>query len=337
MDVHAQQMQAAAQIAAASSLKDLEALHIQWLGRKGTIQGLMAALREAPADQKKVLGQQINTLKQFVEEQIEARKLEVSSQELNVRLEKEKIDLTLPGRQLFAGHRHPVLATLDRATTVFEEMGFAVQLAPDLESDYYNFEGLNYPPDHPARDMQDTFWVTDELLLRTHNTSIQLRAMEKAKPPIRIVCPGKCFRNEEISARSHVFFHQIDGLYIDKNVTLVDLISTMQTFYRRLLGDVELRFRPSYFPFVEPGLEIDATCLLCKGSGCAVCKQSGWLEVCGAGLVHPQVLRNGGIDPEEYSGYAFGMGIERLVMLLHGIPDIRLFTQNNLQFLHQFP
>lgn len=317
--------------------KDLELFHNEFLGRKGHLQQLMQDLKNAPADQKPLLGKEINILKTFAEESFKEASLQLEKKEQEKRLQTEKIDLSLPGRLPFVGGKHPVIAMLDEAVDIFVSMGFSVQLAPDVESDYYNFESLNYPSDHPARDMQDTFYITPELLLRTHNTSIQTRVMQMAKPPIRIICPGKCFRNEEVNARSHVFFHQIDGLYVDENVSLKDLIATLEEFYKRLLGsDLSLRVRSSYFPFVEPGIELDLSCILCKGKGCSVCKQTGWLEVAGAGMVHPEVLKNGGLDPEKYTGYAWGMGIERVVMLKYGINDIRLFTQNDLRFLRQF-
>ena len=235
------------------------------------------------------------------------------------------------------GRGHPVIETMHRAVDILIGMGFSVRLGPDVDTDYYNFEGLNFAKDHPARDMQDTFYVSTDLLLRTHTSNVQVHTMETHTPPIRIVAPGRCFRNETISARSHVFFHQIEGIYIDRHVTFSDLLATMDEFWSKLFGEkVQTRFRPSYFPFTEPGLEVDVRCTACKGSGCRLCKHSGWLEVCGAGMVHPNVLKKGNIDPEVYSGYAWGMGIERLAILQHGIPDIRYFTQNDVRFLHQF-
>lgn len=321
----------------AHTRQDLELLHIEFLGRKGAISALLQELKNAPADQKPLLGKEINALKTWAELHFEKTKERIEEGLIEQRLAAEKIDITLPGRSPSVGCKHPVLAMLDEAVALFVSMGFSVQQAPDLETDYNNFEALNYSSDHPARDMQDTFYITPELLLRTHNSSIQARVMQVTKPPIRIVCPGKCFRNEEINARSHVFFHQIDGLYIAEDVSLQDLISTMEEFYKRMLGEhLSMRVRTSYFPFVEPGIEIDLSCLLCQGRGCSVCKQTGWLEVAGAGMVHPEVLKNGGLDPETYSGFAWGMGIERLVMLKYGITDIRLFTQNDLRFLRQF-
>ncbi|MGE5196525.1 MAG: phenylalanine--tRNA ligase subunit alpha, partial [Anaerolineae bacterium] len=220
---------------------------------------------------------------------------------------------------------------------VLSEMGFSVQYGPDIDSDYYNYEGLNFPKDHPARDMQDTFYIDPDTLLRSHTSNTQLRVMESHRPPIRIIAPGTVYRNEEISARSHVFFHQVEGLYIDKGVSLADLFSTMREFWTKLFKKaIETRFRPSYFPFVEPGLEVDIQCTSCQGGGCRLCKHSGWLEVAGMGMVHPEVLKNGGIDSEVYTGYAWGLGVDRLALLRYGIPDIRLLTENNIRFLSQF-
>jgi phenylalanyl-tRNA synthetase alpha chain len=230
-----------------------------------------------------------------------------------------------------------VTKMMDKMIEVLISMGFSVQYGPDLESDYYNFEALNFEPDHPARDMQDTFYVSEDKLLRTHTSNVQGRVIEKYNPPIRVVAPGRCFRNETVSARSHVFFHQIEGFYIDENVTFADLLATMDEFWSKVFQQkIKTRYRPSYFPFVEPGMEGDISCIICEGKGCRICKNSGWLEVFGAGMIHPNVLKAGNVDPEKYSGYAWGLGIERLAMLYYGIKDIRLFTQNDMRFLSQF-
>ena len=257
--------------------------------------------------------------------------------EHNARIEKERLDITLPGRKRFHGKKHPIYLLRDEMISILSGMGFSVQYSPDLDSDYYNYEGLNFPPDHPARDMQDTFYLAPDELLRSHTSNTQLRVMERSKPPIRIIAPGTVYRNETISSRSHVFFHQIEGIYIAENVSFTDLFSTMEEFWSKLFHrDIETRFRPSYFPFVEPGVEVDIRCTACEGSGCRLCKHSGWLEVAGAGMVHPEVLRNGGVDPEDCSGYAWGMGLERLAMLFYGVKDIRMFAENDLRFLKQF-
>lgn len=318
-------------------LKDVEALKIRYLGKKGPIQDLMSALRDCSVEERPHFGKQINDLKEELSQLCDQALQSFSEAELASRVAEEKIDVTLPGRRRFLGRKHPLTLALDEILDIFAGMGFTVQVGPDIDSDYYNFEGLNYPPDHPAREMQDTFYISSTHLLRSHTSNTQLRVMETNKPPLRIVTPGTVYRNEDISSRSHVFFHQVEGLYIDKGVTFSDLFVTLQEFLNKLFHKkVETRFRPSFFPFVEPGLEVDIRCTNCNGSGCRLCKESGWLEFTGAGMVHPEVLKNGGIDPEIYSGFAWGMGVERLTMLRYGINDIRLFSENDLRFLTQF-
>lgn len=325
------------QLNAAVNSQDLEHVRVKYLGKKGPVQDLMKTLKAATPEQKKELGKAINDLKEEITTALERAVELVSSRELEQQLQSEKIDVSLPGRCCHAGRKHPVTEALDEIIGILASMGFSVQYGPDIDTDYYNFEALNFKADHPARDMQDTFYITDSVLLRTHTTTVQARLMEQQKPPIRIIAPGKAYRNETITARSHVFFHQVDGFYVDKGVTFADLLATLQELYTKLFGtDVEMRFRPSFFPFVEPGMEVDISCLSCKGSGCSLCKFSGWLEVCGAGMIHPEVLKNGGIDPEIYSGYAWGMGVERTLLLKKGVKDIRLFTENDLRFLQQF-
>jgi len=318
-------------------LKEVETLKVKFLGKKGLISELMPRLKEAAPEEKRTLGELINSLKTQVEADIKTLLTTLTEIEEKKRLEAERIDLMLPGRQKNLALAHPIQAVLDRVIETFRQLGFAVQYGPDIDSDYYNFEGLNYPSDHPARDMQDTFYVDPTHLLRSHTSNTQLHVMEKSKPPIRIVAPGTVYRNENISARSHVFFHQVEGLYIDKNVSFGDLIVTLKEFWNRFFGHVvKTRIRPSFFPFVEPGLELDIECTVCSGKGCRICKHTGWLEMLGAGMVHPEVLRNGGIDPEEYSGFAWGMGIERPAMLFYGVTDIRAFAENDIRFLRQF-
>lgn len=317
--------------------KELEQLRVKYLGKKSPIQALMQDLRTCSPEERPEMGKLINTLKQDVSTQIDTHFQALEAKELLARLSQENIDVTLPGRKSFLGKKHPLTQMLDEVIDILVGMGFSVQESPEIESEYYNYGGLNYPPDHPARDMQDTFYITPDTLLRSHTTSIQQHMMENTTPPIRILSPGKCYRNETITSRSHVFFHQVDVLYIDKDVTFSDLLATKEEFYTKIFKQkIELRVRPSYFPFVEPGMEVDIKCTSCGGSGCALCKHTGWLEVAGAGMVHPNVLKEGGIDPEIYSGYAWGGGIERLFMLRHGISDIRLFTENDLRFLSQF-
>ena len=297
----------------------------------------MTELKNCSKEERPTFGMLINDLKVEITNIIQSLLESFSDSEMKADLEKQNIDVTLPGRKTNLGNLHPVTKMMNKMLDVLSSMGFSVQYGPDLESDYYNFETLNFEADHPARDMQDTFYLTSEMLLRTHTSNIQGRMMEQYNPPIRVVAPGRCFRNETVSARSHVFFHQIEAFYIDKNVTFADLLATMDEFWSKVFeGNVKTRYRPSYFPFVEPGMEGDISCIICDGKGCRICKHSGWLEVVGSGMIHPNVLKAGGIDPEKYSGYAWGLGIERLAMLYYGIKDIRLFTENDMRFLSQF-
>lgn len=326
------------EIASARQSKQLEELRVKYLGKKSPIQSLMKSLREVSPEERPQVGQQINSLKEEITTLIDHQFSLVRKEELSERLQQEKIDVTLPGRCRHAGRKHPLTQMLDEVAEILAGMGFSVQYSSEIETEYYNYGGLNYPPDHPARDMQDTFYLTKDLLLRSHTTTIQQHMMENRQPPIRVISIGKCYRNETITARSHVFFHQVDGFYVDKNVTFADLLSTMEEFYTKVFRQkIEMRVRPSYFPFVEPGMEIDIKCTTCRGEGCQLCKYTGWLEVCGAGMVHPEVLKAGGLDPDVYSGYAWGGGIERLIMLRCGISDIRLFAENDQRFLNQFP
>lgn len=326
-----------AELGSVKTTADVEQLKVRFLGKKGPVQDLMSALRNSSADERPHLGKHINDLKVELADLCEKALLSFQEVELSRRIASERLDVTLPGRRRFIGRKHPLTQFLDEIIEILATMGFTVQYGPDIDSDWYNYEGLNFPPDHPAREMQDTFYIDTKMLLRSHTSNTQLRVMEKVKPPLRIIAPGTVYRNENISARSHVFFHQVEGLYIDRHVSFADLFSTMEEFWSKLMHrKIEVRFRPSYFPFVEPGLEIDIRCTHCQGQGCSLCKKSGWLEVCGAGMVHPEVLKNGGINPELYSGYAWGMGVERLAMLRYGIDDIRLFADNDLRFLAQF-
>lgn len=321
-----------------ASLRDLESVRVRYLGRKGPIQELMLELRGVAPEERPLVGKAINDLKSFVE----GRSSELSSllqqREESFRLEGERLDVTLPGRGPRIGRKHPVVQLMDELTDIFISMGFSIELGPEVESDYYNFEALNFPPDHPAREMQDTFYIAPEVLLRTHATNVQSRILECGEPPLRVAGPGRCYRNEDINPRSHLFFHQVDGFYVDRNVTVGDLKATIRHFLMRLLGEsTQLRFRPSFFPFVEPGLEVDVRCTSCGGTGCHLCKGQGWLEVMGTGMIHPEVLRKAGIDPEVWSGFAWGLGVERLVLLRYGVQDIRLLlSENDARFLEQF-
>jgi len=321
----------------ASSTRDLEELKVKYLGKKGPIQSLMQELRSCSFDERPLLGKLINELKEEFASHCENSLARLKNQEMNAAFEKERLDPTLPGRRPYLGRVHPINQMMQRIIDILSGMGFSIQLGPDVDTDYYNFEGLNFPPDHPARDMQDTFYLGAGYLLRTQTSNVQVHTMETFRPPIRVAAPGRAFRNEDVSARSHVFFHQLEAFYVDRGVTFADLLSTMDEFLAKLFGEkVKTRYRPSYFPFVEPGMEVDVSCTACKGSGCRICKHTGWLEILGAGMVHPNVLKMGNIDPEEYSGFAWGMGIERPAMLAYDVPDIRLFTENDLRFLAQF-
>lgn len=320
-----------------TSSKEIEQLKVKFLGKKGFIQALMGALKDCSAEERPLVGKWINDLKKQITDQLDETFARLAACEQHVKLAEEKEDMTLPGRRDRLGAAHPITQMVDEVLEILKQLGFSIQTSPEIESDYYNYGGLNYPEDHPARDMQDTFYLSKTMLLRSHTTAFQQRIMEKFQPPLRVACYGKCYRNETITARSHVLFHQIDGLYIDKKATFADLLSLKKELYSKIFKkEVKLRVRPSYFPFVEPGMEIDILCTSCDGCGCRLCKMTGWLEVCGAGMVHPEVLKQGGLDPEVYSGFAWGGGIERLFMLRHGISDIRLFTDNDFRFLRQF-
>ncbi len=313
----------------------LEAFRLKHLVRKGTLQKITEQLRTVPTADKPAVGKALNELRAWADSEFESRRTQIESTATE-----PLIDVTLPSRGPAIGSIHPITSTIERIVDIFSTMGFEVAEGPDVEDDAHNFGKLNFADDHPARDMQDTFFVESErpdLLLRTHTSSVQIRVMEAMEPPIRCIMPGRVYRNESVSARSLAEFHQIEGLYIDKGVTMADLKGTITAFARRFYSPhARFRFRTSFFPFTEPSAEVDMSCFLCNGDGCRVCKHSGWLEICGCGMVHPNVLRNCGIDPDIYSGFAFGFGVERVVMMLTGIDDIRLLYQNDLRVLRQF-
>lgn len=319
-----------------STPEALEAFRIAYLGRNGKIPALFDEFKKLPPEEKKALGVTINQLKQFAQERFSSLQEALNTEKAEAAA---YLDLTrTPHAHSFGGH-HPLALLQREIEECFRSIGFSVQQGPELEDDWHVFSALNFPPEHPARDMQDTFFVErqPDVLLRTHTSSVQVRVMEQQKPPIRVICPGRVFRNEDISARSHCQFHQIEGLYIDKNVSFADLQQVLLYFVHRVFGaETKIRFRPSYFPFTEPSAEMDISCFLCGGKGCNVCKQTGFLEILGCGMVDPNVLESCGIDSKVYSGYAFGMGIERMAMLKYGIKDIRLFFENDLKFLSQF-
>ncbi len=313
----------------------LEQFRIKFLGTKNVLKDLFLLMKGLPNDDKKAFGQTMNELKAQAEQRFEDCKEEHSVAAQSTQSHK---DLSLPGVPLPLGSRHPLMLVRNQIIEIFGRLGFSIADGPEIEDDWHNFGALNMPEDHTARDMQDTFYLSTEpaILLRTHTSSVQIRTMETDKPPIRSIFPGRVYRNETISARAHCFFHQVEGLYIDEEVSFADLKHTLYFFVKEMFGDVEVRFRPSYFPFTEPSAEMDISCLLCKGAGCAVCKHTGWVEILGCGMVDPEVLVNCKIDPEKHTGFAFGMGVERITMLKYRINDLRLFSENDLRFLKQF-
>ncbi len=330
------------QQASVTNKEELEAFRMRYISKKGVVTELFDQLKNVPQEDRRAMGQELNTLKNLAQEQFQnfTVSLENSAEETNT----AHIDLTLPVAPNIQGSLHPLTIVRRRIIEIFERMGFNVSYGPEIETDWYNFSALNFADNHPAREMQDTFFISksegevkDDVLLRTHTSNVQVRLMERQKPPIRSIMPGRVFRNEAISARAHCVFHQVEGLYIDKNVSFKDLKDTLYHFAKEMFGkDSKIRLRPSYFPFTEPSAEIDVTCFICKGKGCNVCKHSGWVEIAGSGMVDPNVLENCGIDSQEYTGFAFGMGIERITMLRYGINDLRLFTENDVRFLRQF-
>lgn len=322
--------------AAPSTLEALEALRVALLGRKGKVTALFDEFKTLPAEQKRAIGQKINALKTFAAATVKS--LREKCQEA-ADGEQTMVDITRSAEPLSSGTLHPLSLVQQEIEGIFAQIGFDVAQGPELEDDWHVFSALNFPPNHPARDMQDTFFIqhSPDVLLRTHTSSVQVRAMEKTQPPLRVICPGRVFRNEDISARAHCQFHQVEGLYVAEGVTFADLKQVLLYFARRMFGaQTAIRLRPSFFPFTEPSAEVDVSCNLCHGKGCNVCKHSGWLEILGCGMVDPNVLEACKIDPEKYSGYAFGMGVERIAMLKYQIPDIRLFFENDLRFLEQF-
>lgn len=322
-----------------TSKQEVENFRLRFISKKGVIADLFESLKSIPNDQKKDFGKILNQLKQTAEAKFaELSETLESSSEASA-----DIDLTLPPVPNKTGNLHPLALTKLKVIEIFERLGFNVADGPEIEDDWHNFSALNFPANHPAREMQDTFFIEKsngeggDKLLRTHTSNVQIRLLEKQKPPVRAIMPGRVYRNEAISARAHCFFHQIEGLYVDRNVSFADLKQTLFHFAKEMYGkDIQLRLRPSFFPFTEPSAEIDVTCLICKGEGCVVCKRSGWVEIAGAGMVHPNVLRNCGIDPEEFTGFAFGMGIERVTQLRYQVNDLRLYSENDIRFLKQF-
>ena len=336
-DLDANVAAAESAIANASDLEALERVRVEYLGKKGVLTAQLKTLGKLPADERPAAGERINRAKERIGQAIEARREELSRAELEQRLERERIDVTLPGRNGERGGVHPVTRTIRRIEELFAQLGFRVAEGPEVEDDYHNFEALNIPADHPARAMHDTFYFGDGRVLRTHTSPVQIRVMAEQGPPLRVIAPGRVYRCD--SDLTHTpMFHQVEGLLVDENIAFSDLMGHLEQFLHRFFerDDLAIRFRPSYFPFTEPSAEVDIQCVMCGGEGCRVCGHSGWLEVLGCGMVHPEVFRQVGIDGEAWTGYAFGMGVERLAMLRYGVDDLRLFFDNDLRFLRQF-
>ncbi len=329
--------EATASLSGLKTPEDAENFRLQFLSRKGSLAQLFERLKEIPKADNPAIGISLNELRNLLESEFEsARKNLASSKKVSI----SSVDLSIQGRKRYVGRKHPLTQTAEEIKRIFKSIGFGIADGPEIEDDYHNFEALNFPPDHPARDMQDTFFVKDDggkYVLRTHTSGVQIRVMENNKPPVRVIMPGRVYRNEAISARSYCLFHQVEGLYVDKNVSLAELKGTISYFAKEFFNaEAKLRFRPSYFPFTEPSAEVDVNCFVCGGKGCRICKYSGWLEIMGCGMVDPNVFKYVKYDENEVSGFAFGMGIDRLALLRYGIDDIRLFFENDLRFLNQF-
>lgn len=330
-------VRAAAALSEAKAQQDIENLRVQFLGKKGELTAILKQMGKLSPEERPIIGQLANEVRAFIEQDIETRAAELKQEELSRRLKEEALDVTLPGSRRSLGYKHPLSIVLDEIKEIFVGMGFDIVDGPEVETDYYNFEALNMPKNHPARDTQDTFYINDNIVLRTQTSPVQVRVMEKQKPPIRVISPGRVYRSDAVDATHSPLFHQIEGLVVDKGITFADLKGTLETFVKRLYGeDSVVRFRPHHFPFTEPSAEVDVQCFSCHGEGCRLCKGEGWIEILGCGMVHPKVLSNCGIDPEIYSGFALGMGLERVVMRRYNIDDLRLFYENDVRFLSQF-
>lgn len=329
--------QAEQELLNSESLPALDAVRVKYLGKKGELTAILRGMGALTPEERKEVGHAANDARAVIETALSKKLTELKDAELNAKLAGEVIDVTMPGSHAPLGKRHPLNLVLDEIKEIFLGMGFDVIEGPEVETDYYNFEALNIPKEHPARDTQDTFYISDEVVLRTQTSPVQIRTMEQRKPPIRIIAPGKVYRSDAVDATHSPLFHQIEGMVIDKNITMSDLKGTLDTFAKRLYGeDTVTRFRPHHFPFTEPSAEMDIMCFNCHGEGCRLCKGEGWIELLGCGMIHPKVLQNGGIDPEEYSGFALGMGLDRVTMRRYNIDDLRLLFENDLRFLGQF-
>jgi phenylalanyl-tRNA synthetase alpha chain len=329
--------QAEKELEIAASIQDLENIRVKYLGKKGELTSVLRGMGALSAEERPVIGQLANEVREFLESRLDSAKDELVKKERGSQLDKEVIDITMPGKRKVLGKRHPLSNVLDEIKNVFIGMGYEIAEGPEIEFDYYNFEALNIPEGHPARDTQDTFYINENILLRTQTSPVQIRVMENKKPPIKIICPGRVYRSDNVDATHSPIFHQVEGLVVDKGVTMGDLIGTLQVFAKSLFGEnTKIRLRPHHFPFTEPSAEVDVSCWSCGGKGCRICKNEGWIEILGAGMVHPKVLKGCGIDPEIYSGFAFGLGAERTAMGRFSIDDLRLLYENDLRFLKQF-
>ncbi|WP_144939951.1 phenylalanine--tRNA ligase subunit alpha [Paenibacillus sp. 32O-W] len=337
--LEALKQEALLQLEQADGSQQLNELRVKYLGKKGPLTEILRGMGSLSAEERPIIGQVANEVRTAIEQVIEQKQEQFRKEETDKRLRQETIDITLPGRKQQAGAVHPLSKVIEEIEDIFLGMGYTVEEGPEVETDYYNFEALNFPKNHPARDMQDSFYVTDEILMRTHTSPVQVRTMERMKGdvPVKIICPGKVYRHDDDDATHSHVFTQIEGLVIDRHIRMSDLKGTLLQFVQEMFGkDTKIRLRPSFFPFTEPSAEVDVSCMMCRGEGCRTCKQTGWLEILGSGMVHPRVLEMAGYDPREYSGFAFGMGVERIAMLKYGIDDIRHFYTNDLRFLQQF-
>ena len=329
--------QALGQVSSVTSQQKLEAARVKFLGKKGELTGILRGMGKLSAEERPVIGQLANEVRAQIEQAIEKAQQDMAQRLIAAKLEKEQIDVTMPGQKVLLGKQHPLNTVLHELYDIFTGMGFSIAEGPEVEYDYYNFEALNIPKNHPARDTQDTFYINDNIVLRTQTSPMQVRTMEKQRPPIRVIAPGRVYRSDAVDATHSPVFHQIEGLVVDKGITMGDLKGTLEVFAKRLYGeDTGVRFRPHHFPFTEPSAEMDVTCFKCHGKGCPLCKGEGYIEILGCGMVHPKVLRGCDIDPEVYSGFAFGIGLERITMLRYGIKDMRLLYEGDERFLRQF-
>lgn len=328
---------ALSELESVSSTEEIENLRIKYLGKKGELTGVLRGMGALTADERPVIGQLANEVRDVIEKKIDSVQNELAKKERNLKMSEENIDVSIPGKRKELGSRHPLTITLDAIKDVFLGMGYTIAEGPEIETDYYNFEALNLPKNHPARDTQDTFYINDNIVLRTQTSPVQIRTMETCKPPIRIICPGRVYRSDAVDATHSPVFHQVEGLVVDKGITMGDLVGTLQLFAKSIFGEnTKIRLRPHHFPFTEPSAEVDASCWSCGGKGCRVCKNEGWIEILGAGMVHPKVLEICGIDSTVYSGFAFGLGVERTTMGRFNVDDLRLLYENDVRFLKQF-